>query len=281
VSDIVLAKQRGTAMHHLFAGQANLQHAYLPHSLSQALAQTTTMNTTNRSYIDPQTAEVLLFNHSDELNGWFPAVTDMDDILAGTTRLYRTADTDEFVTISEEGAMRLWPQLSITEEPDIRALIAHPWITDGSYVEGLTVADVSAAETLYRGLSTYSDMSFTEFTIPTDVEAALRPLLDWPALDPTPIAIPVAHVTYFTTGDTAAPPPPLPKHVAALVIDKAIADEAPCPITMETITKGKATVTSCGHVFQTQAIRTWLNARDTCPECRQICCIDNGTPDSI
>ena len=241
------------------------------------------MNTTNRSYIDPQTAEVLLFTHSDDLNGWFPDVTAMSAVLAGTTRLYRTADTDEFITISE-GSMRFWPQLSITEEPDIRALIAHPWITDGSYIEGLTAADVSAAETLYRGLSVYSEMSFTEFTIPADVEAALRPLLDWPALDPTPITIPVAHVTYFTTGDAtgAAPaPPPLPKHVAALVIDKAIADGVPCPITMETLTKENATVTSCGHVFQTQAIRTWLNARDTCPECRQICCIDNGTPDSI
>jgi len=246
------------------------------------------MNTTNRSYIDPQTAEVLLFKHSDALNGWFPAVTDMDDILAGKSRLYRTADTDEFVTISEEGVMRLWPQLSIIEEPDIRALIAHPWITDGSYIEGLTIEDISAADTIYRGLSMLetTTTATSMFTLPTGLEAALRPLLDWPALDPTPITIPVAHVTYFTTGDAtgAAPaPPPLPKHVAALVIDKAIADGAPCPITMETITKENATVTSCGHVFQTQAIRTWLAARipHTCPECRQICCIDNGTPDSI
>lgn len=237
-----------------------------------------------RSYIDPQTAEVLLFTHSDALNGWFPAVTDMADILAGTTRLYRTADTDEFVTISE-GDMRFWSQLSITEEPDIRALIAHPWITDGSYVEGLTSAEVSAAETLYRGLSTdivtYNGLTTSELSV--SLETALRPLLDWPALDPTLIMIPSVRIVY---GETESQQPqqqsqPLPRHVAALVIDKAIADGALCPITMETLTKENAIVTSCGHVFQTQAIRTWLATRVSCPECRQICCIDNGTPDSI
>jgi hypothetical protein len=222
---------------------------------------------TNRSYIDPQTAEVLLFKHSDELNGWFPAVTDMADILAGTTRLYRTTDTDQFVTISE-GDMRFWPQLSITEEPDIRALIAHPWITDGSYVEGITSTEVAAAETLYRGLSADAYTGFNTTDLSVTLESALRPLLDWPALDPTLIMIPSVHIVY---GESQQPQQqPLPKHVAALVIDKAISEGALCPITMETLTTEAAAVTSCGHVFQAEALRTWLTARGTCPECRQV-----------
>ena len=220
-----------------------------------------------RSYIDPHTAEVLLFKHSDELNGWFPAVTDMDNILAGTTRLYRTTDTDQFVTITE-GDMRFWPQLSITEEPDIRALIAHPWITDGSYVEGITSAEVSAAETLYRGLS--NDTYTTELSV--SLETALRPLLDWPALDPTLIMIPSVRIVYGETESQQQQQQPqaLPKHVAALVIDKAISEGALCPITMETLTAETAAVTSCGHVFQAEALHTWLSARGTCPECRQM-----------
>jgi len=221
--------------------------------------------TNNRSYIDPQTIEVLLLTHSADQNGWVPAITDMADILAGTTRLYRTADTDEFVTISEEGAMRFWPQLSITEEPDIRALIAHPWITDGSYVEGITAGEIQVAETLYRGLSVYNELSVTDYDLSTALSSALRPVLDWPALDPTLIMIPsVRIVVGESQQQQQQPPPPLPKHVAAMVID----------ITMETLTKDTATVTSCGHVFQTQAICTWLAARSTCPECRQVASID-------
>jgi hypothetical protein len=227
----------------------------------------------NRSYIDPQTAEVLLFKHSDELNGWFPAVTDMDDILAGTTRLYRTTDTDQFVTISE-GDMRFWPQLSITEEPDIRALIAHPWITDGSYVEGITSAEVAAAETLYRGLATDTYTGFNTSDLSVTLESALRPLLDWPALDPTLIMIPSVRIVYgeseSSMSQSQSHPLPLPKHVAALVIDKAISEGTQCPITMETLTAETAAVTSCGHVFQAEALRTWLTARGTCPECRQV-----------
>jgi hypothetical protein len=222
----------------------------------------------NRSYIDPNTAEVLLLTtRQGEQPGWYPAVTAMSDILAGITRLYRTTDTDQFVTVAE-GELRFWPQLSIVEEPDVRALIPHPWIADGSYGEGLTSTEVSVAEMLYSRLSvdTFTDTT-TELT--ATMETALRPLLDWPALDPTLIMIPSVRIVQ----EAAQPPPqplPLPKHVAALVIDKAVSEGAQCPITMETLTKETAAVTSCGHVFQTEALRTWLTARGTCPECRQV-----------
>jgi hypothetical protein len=46
-----------------------------------------------------------------------------------------------------------------------------------------------------------------------------------------------------------------------------------CPITMEPVTPDTATVTSCGHIFQSTAIVQWLTNHDTCPECRAPCCI--------
>jgi hypothetical protein len=194
----------------------------------------------------------------------------MADILAGTTRLYRTTDTDQFVTISE-GDMRFWPQLSIVEEPDVRALIPHPWIADGSYGEGLTSAEVSVAEMLYSRLSA-DTVTYTTTELTATMETALRPLLDWPALDPTLIMIPSVRIVYgeSETSQSQQQPQPLPKHVATLVIDKAISEGTLCPITMETLTAETAAVTSCGHVFQAEALRTWLTARGTCPECRQV-----------
>lgn len=68
-------------------------------------------------------------------------------------------------------------------------------------------------------------------------------------------------------------PAPFPKHLAEMVLKKAEADAATCPITMEPIKVAEAAVTSCGHVFQAGAIREWLTTHATCPECRQPCSV--------
>ena len=73
----------------------------------------------------------------------------------------------------------------------------------------------------------------------------------------------------LTPTTTAAP---LPRHVAVLVIAKAIQDDVSCPITGESITEDAA-VTSCGHVFDRAAITTWLSNNPTCPTCRTRCCV--------
>lgn len=72
-----------------------------------------------------------------------------------------------------------------------------------------------------------------------------------------------------STTTTAAP---LPRHVAVLVIAKAIQDDVSCPITGESIAEDAA-VTSCGHVFDRAAITTWLSSNTTCPTCRTRCCV--------
>ena len=63
-------------------------------------------------------------------------------------------------------------------------------------------------------------------------------------------------------------PPPLPKHVADLLIRDAITCSAICPITMEPIKAATATTTPCGHVFTDTALNIWRSTHSTCPECR-------------
>lgn len=64
-----------------------------------------------------------------------------------------------------------------------------------------------------------------------------------------------------------------PKFVIDLIIADAIAKGITCPITMEPLKKDKVTVTSCYHVFDTDALNSWAAAQITtstvCPQCRK------------
>lgn len=70
-----------------------------------------------------------------------------------------------------------------------------------------------------------------------------------------------------------------PKFVTDLIIADAIAKGATCPITMEPLKADKVTVTSCYHVFDTDALNTWAAAQiataeesaatTVCPQCRK------------
>ena len=90
-----------------------------------------------------------------------------------------------------------------------------------------------------------------------------------PRPTPTPVATP-----------TPAPRPvaqlinSLPPHITKIVLADAIRKNEVCPITSDDITETNATVTSCGHVFTTDAIRQWLStpsSRGLCPVCKQKC----------
>jgi hypothetical protein len=73
----------------------------------------------------------------------------------------------------------------------------------------------------------------------------------------------------------AAPQLPKPqKRVADLVIADAVKNSASCPITMDPIkAESAACVAPCYHVFEKEAIKEWLGGHDSCPECRQACCL--------
>jgi hypothetical protein len=62
------------------------------------------------------------------------------------------------------------------------------------------------------------------------------------------------------------------KRIADLVIKDAIQQQLSCPITMNPFTPETATcVAPCYHLFDKEAITTWLETNDTCPECRERC----------
>lgn len=67
---------------------------------------------------------------------------------------------------------------------------------------------------------------------------------------------------------------PLPRHLIAPLLTHAVATGAVCAITLEPITLTNASITSCGHIFQTAALTEWFRlGATTCPECRSACAV--------
>jgi len=65
-----------------------------------------------------------------------------------------------------------------------------------------------------------------------------------------------------------------PTHVKQILIEDAIRKDAECPISYEKITLENAMITSCGHIFQEKAIKSWLSSSSSkgeCPLCKQPC----------
>ena len=61
----------------------------------------------------------------------------------------------------------------------------------------------------------------------------------------------------------------IPKRIAWIIAEDASKKEETCPITMEVISPITASVTNCFHVFDTNAITTWLQTHTECPVCKQ------------
>jgi len=60
----------------------------------------------------------------------------------------------------------------------------------------------------------------------------------------------------------------LPNHIATLIVTDAMNKGDTCSITFEPLTLENTAITSCFHLFNYEAITTWLNNNDTCPLCR-------------
>jgi len=62
----------------------------------------------------------------------------------------------------------------------------------------------------------------------------------------------------------------IPLFVAELIKKEAIEKNTSCPISMESFSDCKALrLTSCYHLFESDALSTWLTTKDTCPLCKQ------------
>ena len=61
----------------------------------------------------------------------------------------------------------------------------------------------------------------------------------------------------------------IPKHAVTSFVENAIAKAETCPITTNPIAMETACITSCFHIFETSALRQWLQQTKECPTCRE------------
>jgi hypothetical protein len=199
--------------------------------------------------------------------------------------------------VAAAGAESQSPQSSPPSPPPT-AVAALAWALPENPVPGGAAAAAAAAAGAGEGTGAVHTHYHTHVHPRDDaLWALLRPALLWEAADPWTVApvaprqrslhpqdrggrsldiltLALAASMAPSAPQVAAPAPaPFPKHLADMVLKKAEADAATCPITMEPIKATDAAVTSCGHVFQTGAIREWLATHATCPECRQSCSV--------
>ena len=77
---------------------------------------------------------------------------------------------------------------------------------------------------------------------------------------------------YFPKATPSISPPQ--KRVCNIVIADAVAKGLACPITMNPLTpETAACIAPCYHVFEKEAIKTWLVDHPSCPECRTPCAL--------
>jgi hypothetical protein len=242
------------------------------------------MQDRRRSYIDPRNGELLLMEWDTHHDGWVPATRTMHAWQEGSSRIYNPIDNPHtFITMP--GHIQ-WPRLHPTEEDDIRVLMARPWIPDGQAMEGLHEDEIEEMDAMQQLLREDPILQTPPRIHRLDIlESILRPTLVM-EMPMTLLVQPPRQTDSLLAAallaSLAAPPrppppavrpPPFPKHLADQVLAAAEAAGQACAITMEPIQKASAAVTSCGHVFQKEAITHWMQDHDTCPECRQPCAI--------
>jgi hypothetical protein len=239
------------------------------------------MQDRRRTYIDPHNGELLFMEWDTHHDGWVPSTETMHAWQEGRSRIYNPTDNPN-IFITMPGHIQ-WPRLHPTEEDDIRVLMERPWIPDGQAMEGLYEDEIEELDALQRLMT--ETVLYTPPRI-NRLESILRPTLvmEMPMtllVQPPRQTDSILAATLLASlvappqppQQPAPRPPPFPKHLADQVLAAAEAAGQVCPITMEPIQKSTAAVTSCGHVFQKEAITHWMQDHDTCPECRQPCVI--------
>ena len=166
-----------------------------------------------------------------------PAIRAMTAATQGKIRVYLT-DGDTIIT---HGVKPLkWPLLPTSS---IYSGLDIAWI-DMRLVYVLSEKDMHAFEAWMR-----NPVEGTQW------DALVRPVLRYPRAEKPAAAVPKA-------------PPPNPNRITQLALLGAEASGAICPITTEPIRAATATMTPCGHIFDSAALATWKATAAVCPECR-------------
>lgn len=230
---------------------------------------------------------------------WFPHASTMRSWALNQIRVYRPQDNPATL-ITMPDKLR-WPAMSPSEypylattdvpEPWERSHLpadAEPWVSNNQIITALNEDEIDDYDTLcYNGLDrTVSEPPSPQLTPLTMLAGILLSLGPPQQNGQNSLILSVLENDnpYMSAllQDTGHPPiqpnqhsqssqpnqPNLPSHVATIMIHHAIHTGATCPITMEPLTAKNATVTSCGHVFDRDALRHWTTDHGSCPECR-------------
>ena len=118
--------------------------------------------------------------------------------------------------------------------------------------------------------TTYPIVNIQAASIPALKNTTFIPIVDPIAPAPTPAPAPAPGPTHKPSYAISK----IPHHaVLALLRDAAMTEEV-CAITGEELDVANGAVTSCFHLFEKNAIATWLampNSRDKCPVCNEHC----------
>jgi hypothetical protein len=201
-----------------------------------------------------------LFMMRESSNSWIPDLNmlNIHRTARPPPRIYRFGDTTTYISVDNNGTERTWGTLD--GSATIRQIVEGPWISNDEIYQEFPADDIAAFDAWIRELSFVNE----EGPGRPEWEDHLRPQIEIPMRPPY-----VLITLHEAPTAPPAPRPPLPAHIAAAMISHAVATGATCPITMEPIQTTTATITSCGHVFTTSALRNWLSTHSTCPECRQ------------
>ena len=85
---------------------------------------------------------------------------------------------------------------------------------------------------------------------------------------PAPAAPAPAHAASAPVVATPPTTVKIPSHIVRGFVESAIQKKEVCPITLEPLVMGHVAMTSCGHLFNTEAIMNMLKENTTCPSCR-------------
>lgn len=72
----------------------------------------------------------------------------------------------------------------------------------------------------------------------------------------------------YVASPQVASPAKIPIHILRGYVESAIQKKEVCPITLEALVMGHISMTSCGHLFERQALVNMLKSSNKCPTCR-------------
>jgi hypothetical protein len=104
--------------------------------------------------------------------------------------------------------------------------------------------------------------------VPVPVPVPVPAPVPAPAPAPVPLPIPFLPQEFQVFANL---PEPIPRRIAWLVADDASKNGESCSITLDEISPITASVTTCFHVFNSDAIAKWLTTNQLCPMCKKRC----------